>query len=336
MAKISFFELEPFEKKFFQTALKGHTLRFDAKPLTSRNAAKHADADAIIVFVMSSVDKKTLDKLPKLKFITTMSTGYNHIDIDETKKRGIRVSTVPKYGSNTVAEFAFALLLCLQRQLVSAIDRTRRGEFEFKGLLGNDLAGKTIGILGTGKIGIHMVQYALAFGMKVLAYDKFQNKQAAKKLGFTYTTVASICKRADIISLHLPLLPETEHILGPAEFKVMKKGMKIINTGRGPLIDTVALNKAVDKKIVASAALDVLEGEADFKKEARLCYTNCTPLSNAQLKMIIQDHKLVNRPEVLVTPHLAFYTEEAVQRILDTTLVNIKGHLNKRYKNTVK
>lgn len=332
--QISFFELEAWEKEIFSKSLKGHKLLFDPNPLTSRTAAKHKDSEVLVVFVFSRVTKQVMDKFPKLKFIATMSTGFDHIDLSEAKKRGIKVSNVPFYGQNTVAEHAFALLQALNRHIVEAVWRTRHQQFDYTGLMGSDLVGKTMGILGTGNIGQHMITYAKAFGMKVVAYDKYKSEELAEKMGFKYLSLKQLCKQADFISIHLPLVGETYHLLGKEEFKVMKPTVRVINTGRGPLIDTKALIAALNKKQIGGAALDVLELEDDLKKEAKLAssaYVNKKILSG-----LVKNHALLNKPNVIVTPHLAFYTREAVMRIMETTAKNIKGHLNKKYKNLVK
>jgi len=332
--QISLFNLEPFEKKFFQKKLKGHKLVFDSKPLSIRNASKHKDSEVAVVFILSKITDKVLDKMPKLKFITTMSTGYNHIDLKATSKRKISVSRVPVYGQNTVAEHTFALLQALNRHIVEAVHRTRNGDFNFKGLMGYDLEGKTLGVVGTGHIGEYVIRYAKAFGMKVIASDVRKNPDLAKKLKFKYVSLNELCKKSDIITLHLPLLPQTRHILGKEQFKNMKKDVLIINTSRGPLIDTRELVKALNNKKVAGAALDVLELESDIKKEARIAAK--LTIDQKRLLTLVENNDLLHRPNVIITPHLAFYTEEALYRILETTLKNIKAHLKGRHCNLVK
>lgn len=334
MANISFFELEPFEKEFFTQKLKGHKLVFNKNPLTTRNAKKFSETQVLVVFVFSKITKEVIDKLPKLKFIATMSTGFDHIDVEYAKSKGIKVSAVPFYGQNTVAEHAFGLMQTLNRHVVQAVQRTRNGTFDYTGLVGLDLEGKTLGILGTGKIGSYMIKYAKAFGMKVVAYDAFKNESKAKELGFKYVTLASLCKQSDFISLHLPLLDSTKHIIGKKQFDLMKKGVILVNTGRGPLIDTDALLVALNKKQLRGVALDVLEEENDFKQEAKLAHSVCCDAK--KLAVLIENHELLHRENVIVTPHLAFYTKEALQRIMNTTLQNIKGNFSKRFKNLVK
>ncbi|MBN1175555.1 hydroxyacid dehydrogenase [Candidatus Woesearchaeota archaeon] len=332
--QISFFELENWEKEIFQKALPKHKLLFDPKPLTARNALKHKDSEVLAIFVFSKITKQVLDKFSKLKYIATMSTGFDHIDLEEAKKRGIKVSNVPFYGQNTVAEHAFALLQALNRHIVEAVWRTRNQKFDYKGLMGSDLAGKTIGILGTGNIGQHMIRYANAFNMNVIAYDKFKSLALEKKLNFKYVSLKKLCTTADFISLHLPLVEGTCHIIGEKEFDVMKKSAMIINTGRGPLIDTKALIDALNKNKIGGAALDVLELEDDLRKEAKMASSSF--VNPNRLHGLVKNHALLHKPNVIVTPHLAFYTREAVTRIMDTSAQNIKGYINKKYKNLVK
>lgn len=319
--KISCFALESFEEEYLKKHLDGHELRFDQKPLSSENVKDHADADAIIVFVFSKVTRNVIENIPGLKLIATMSTGYDHIDMDAVKEKGITVTTVPAYGQNTVAEHAFGLLLALNRHLVEAVRRTRSCEFDFKGLMGQDLQGKMLGIIGCGHIGQHMIRYAKAFKMDVIVSDANPDENLAKELGFMYVSKEDLCKESDFISLHVPLVKGTYHLLGEKEFSLMKQGVQLINTGRGPLIDTSALINALDNGTVGGAALDVLEQEDDLKKESRLAYDK--HVDKDRMSMIVKNHELLHRPNVIITPHLAFYTKEALERILDTTVQNI-------------
>lgn len=330
---ISFFELEPFEREYYRKQLAKHSLTFDSRPLTSRRLTKHKDAEVLVVFIFSKIDRTVLEKLPKLKCICTMSTGYDHIDIQAARELGITVCSVPAYGQNTVAEHAFALLQTLNRNIIPAVERTRECNFDYRGLMGVDLEGKTLGVVGTGRIGQYMIRYAKGFGMQVIAYDKFKKQELAKNLGFRYVSLNQLCKKADFISLHLPLLESTHHLIGKEEFALMKPSAQLINTSRGPLVDTKALLQALDKKKIRGAALDVLELENDLKKESRLTTTLGTDA--ARMCTLVENHNLLNRDNVIVTPHLAFYTEEALQRIMDTTIKNIQGHKNKRYVNKV-
>jgi len=212
------------------------------------------------------------------------------------------------------------------------MSRTLEVNFVYRLLMLHDLECSIIGIMGTGHIGQYMIKYANAFGMKVIAYDKFPNKDLAKKLGFKYVTFKQVCQKADFITLHLPLTQETHHIFNDDAFNSMKKGVTIVNTGRGSLIDTAAFLKALNKKIIGAAALDVLELENDLRKETRI---SSLGQDKNRLKLLMENTNLIQRPNVIVTPHLAFYTKEAIERILKTTIANLKGHVSKRYKNKV-
>src|SRR3989344_9066992 len=182
--KIAFFELEPCEKEYFLKNLKSYKLQFIDKHLNEKNINQITDVDAIGIFIYSAVNRKILDKLPNLKLITTLSTGFDHIDLKECRKRKITVCNVPHYGENTVAEHTFALILNLTRKIHKAYDRTTRGDFTIEGLRGIDLQGKTMGVVGVGSIGQHVVRIAKGFEMNVIAFDKFENSKLAKKLSF--------------------------------------------------------------------------------------------------------------------------------------------------------
>src|SRR3989338_3010588 len=199
--------------------------------------------------------------MPKLKLIETMSTGYNHIDVKECKKRGIVVCNVPTYGENTVAEHTFALLLALSRKIHLSYDRTQKADFSAIGLKGFDLKGKTIGVVGCGHIGRHVVRIAKGFEMDVLVYERWQDLALAKELGFTYATLEELYSRSDIITFHVPLSKSTTHMFNNESLKLVKKGCTIINTARGEVIDTDALIRGLSKKIIGADGLDVLEGE---------------------------------------------------------------------------
>ncbi len=318
---ITFFNLDNHEETFVRKHLKGHRLSFEKEVATPRVAKKYSSAQAIGLFVMSKITKDVLDQLPSLKLIITLSTGYDHIDLEEVKKRGIRVYNVPLYGQRTVAEHTLALLFALNRRLIPGSLRTRKFNFDFRGLEGFDLYGKTIGVIGTGNIGQNVIRFVKAFGMKVLAYDAFPSDTLAKKLGFRYVRLSTLCKRSDFISLHLPLLPETKGIIGKKEFSLMKKDVQIINTSRGSLIDPVELLHALDNGAVRGAALDVLDHEHDLWNVSK----QFTSFSGdvQRLDSFVQNVSLLRHPNVIVTPHLGFYTDEAIERILQTSIDNI-------------
>jgi D-lactate dehydrogenase len=204
MAKITFFEIKPWEIKYLKSSLKNHSLRFFEEPINNKNLSKAKDSDIISVFIYSKVSKDTLRKLPSLKLITTRSTGFDHIDTKECKKRKIQVCNVPYYGENTVAEHTFALILSLSRNIHKSYVRTLKDNFSIEGLTGFDLKDKTIGIIGGGHIGLHVARMARAFGMHVRVNDLNKNNFLAEVINFKYVSFEELLKSSDIISLHIP------------------------------------------------------------------------------------------------------------------------------------
>ena len=275
-------------------------------------------------------------KIPKLKLIATRSTGFDHIDLEYCKKKSIAICNVPHYGENTVAEFTMALLLNITRKLNSAINRVKTGIFNFDGLRGFDLSGKTIGIIGFGNIGQKFAKICKGFEMKVIVYDINSKKlsRIGKKIGIEFVNLETIFKESDILSLHVPALPSTKHILNDKSFEKMKKGVVILNTSRGELIDTKALLKAIISKKVFGVGLDVLEEECIIKEELELFSKNSIDRF-CDTKLALEDHILINLPNVFVTPHNAFNTIDALERILNTTLENITFFKKGKLKNIV-
>lgn len=317
---IVWFDTKGWEKKPALALLKKHKITFIAQPLTKKSASKAKNADAIAVFVSSSVGKEVLDQLPKLKLIATRSTGFDNVDLEECKKRNIKVCNVPAYGDNTVAEYTFALLLSLIRKIPSTIQRIKMGHFDREGLQGLDLKGKKIGIIGLGKIGQNVAKIAHGFDMNIIAFDIHQDKDLAKRYDITYKPLDKIFKEADILTFHVPLNPHTVHLLNKESVKTLKKGCLVLNTSRGPVLDTDALLYGLRKKIIGGLAIDVLENEALLENPFALN-------EDAKgLKQIAEEHILTELDNVLVTPHNAFNTKEAVMRILNTTCENLNAY----------
>jgi D-lactate dehydrogenase len=334
LAKIAFFELENWEKDYFKNKLKGHSLKFIDKKLSVKNTDKVRDSDIIAVFIYSDVNKDVIGRLPKLKLITTMSTGFDHIDLEECKKKKVVVCNVPIYGENTVAEHTFALILAISRKVVDSVDKTRKGDFRLIGLRGFDLKGKTIGIVGCGNIGKHVARIAKGFEMNVLIFDIHKDPKLAKKIGFKYASMENLLKNSDIITLHVPENKYTHHMINSKTLKLFKKGAVLINTARGGLIDSSALIKALDNRTIKYAGLDVLEGECLIKEEKELLHPDLS--KTCDLRTVLQDHILLHKPNVYITPHNAFNSREALVRILDATIENIQGFLKKKVINLVK
>lgn len=228
------------------------------------------DSTVLSAFIKSKIDKNIIDSLPQLKLITTRSTGFDHIDTEYARAKGIVVSNVPTYGDNTVAEHTFALILSIARNLKKAHFRVSEGDFSIKDLIGFDLKGKTIGVVGTGHIGLRVIKMAAGFSMNALAFDPVHNNFLEEVLGFKYVNFETLLRESDIITLHAPYSKKTHHLINQDNIKWLKKGAILINTARGGLIDTLALTKALDEGIIAGAGLDVLEGEDIILEEKHL------------------------------------------------------------------
>ncbi len=332
--KIAFFEIEPWEQVIFKNAFKNHTLLFFDHEVTPAILSKIKDVDILCVFIYSHITQDILNHIPKLKLLCTLSTGYDHIDIAACAKRKITVCNVPFYGENTVAEHTFALILSLSRKIVDAVERTKKDDFSLKGLRGFDLKGKTLGVIGPGHIGQHVIRMAQGFEMNVIAYAPKQDAALAKKCNFRYAPLEKLLKTADIITIHCPLTPKTKHLNRMQNIKRVKKGAYLINTARGEIVDTQALLYALDRHLLAGAGLDVLEGECDIKEEKQMLHKKF--IAQCDLRLVLENHMILKKHNVLVTPHNAFNSTEALYRILDTTVENIQKYLKKKPINIIK
>ena len=323
--RIALFETKEWEPDYLRRVLRHHKLTFSPGPLSARTIGAAKGADAISVFIHSTVNTPALAALPKLKLVTTRSTGFDHIDLAACAKRGITVCNVPFYGENTVAEHAFALLLAIARRIPQAQQKTSRRDFSIDGLQGFDLAGKTLGVIGGGHIGIHAVSIGNGFGMQVLVFDIHPDPALAKKYKFVYASFSALLRRSDVITIHAPYNPLTHHLINRKNIGLIKKGAVLINTARGGIVDTAALLSALDKNI-AAAGLDVVEGEELILKKS---------LSQNEQRLMDLTTKLLRKKNVLFTPHIAFYTQEALQRITDTTVESIKAFAIGKPRNVV-
>jgi len=331
--KIVIFELEDWEREAFEQLRGEHEVELLSAPLTRETAADHGDADVVSTFIYSRLDRSVLERLPNLKLIATRSTGFDHIDLDHCAQNGVAVCNVPAYGDNTVAEHVFGLLLTLSHKLDQAIDRTRKGDFSPRGLQGFDLEGKTFGVIGTGNIGRHVIRIARGFGMEVLAHDIKPDEEAARELGFDYVGFDELLRRSDVISLHVPSTPQTRHLLSHEQFDQMKEGVVIVNTSRGDVINNQALIRGLAEGKVRGAGLDVLPEEPVIREEAELLRSVYE--RKHDLDALLADHVLIRLRSVVVTPHSAFNTREAVSRILGTTVANIESYLRGETQNVV-
>ena len=310
--KLAFFDTKSYDIPGFDRygIPAGVEIKYFEPNLNRDTVTLAAGFDAVCVFVNDTVDAVVVDKLYQLgvKAIVLRCAGFNNVDIKACEGK-LRVFRVPAYSPHAVAEHAMALLLTINRRTHKAYIRTRDFNFSLQGLAGFDLYGKTVGIVGTGKIGRVFADICKGFGMKILAYDKFPNPDA----GLDYVDLPELFAQADIISLHCPLTEETHHLINSDTIAMMKKGVTIINTSRGALVDTEALINGIKEKKVGAACLDVYEEEGDFFYEDFSGH-------------IVQDDKLVRliaMPNVIVTSHQAFLTSEALDNIAATTVNNL-------------
>jgi D-lactate dehydrogenase len=314
--RVTFFSAKAYDRTSFQAASGhfGHELVFLEPHLNSQTAALAAGSGAVCAFVNDRIDAAALDALAMagVRLVALRSAGFNNVDLRRAGELDICVARVPAYSPNAVAEHAVALILALDRKLPRAIARVRDGNFTLDGLMGFDLHGRTIGIIGTGKIGSIFARIMRGFGCRLLAVDQVPN-QECRVLGVEYVERDTLFADADIISLHCPLTPETRHIIDARAVSIMKPGVMIINTGRGALVDTRAVISGLKSGKVGYLGLDVYEEEEALFFEDRS-------------GQVIQDDvfmRLLSFPNVIVTAHQAFFTEEALRNIAETTLANI-------------
>ncbi len=332
--KITFLEIEDWEIPVLKNSLENHEVDFYSEHIDEKNVEVLKDTEILSVFIYSPLNKDLLEKMPKLKLIITRSMGYDHIDIDYCRSKGITVCNIPTYGANTVAEHTFALLFNISRNIHDSIERTRRGSFEVDGLRGFDLHGKTIGVIGTGHIGSEVIKIAHGIGMKVIAYTRHPSEELAKKLKVSFHNLNELLSISDVVTLHIPHSKETHHLINKRNVGKFKKGSVLINTARGGLIQTEAILYGLEKKIFKAVGLDVLEEECGIKEERELLTKK--HLDKCDLKTQLLDHILLEREEVFITPHNAFNSYEALDTILQITIENIKNFINRTPINTIR
>ncbi|MBV9726735.1 MAG: hydroxyacid dehydrogenase [Gammaproteobacteria bacterium] len=321
---IAMFETEEWERQASVRLEPHHRVRCVAEPLDSRNAAEFSDIEVASPFVNSRLDASVLAQFPRLKLVATRSTGYDHIDLHYCTAHGIVVSNVPDYGDSTVAEHVFALLLAVARNLVEAVERTRRGRFTQTGLRGFELRDRVIGVVGTGRIGLRVIEIAGGFGMNVLAFDLQPDEAAVARLNFTYTSLEKLLSDCDVITLHVPATSGTHHMISDREFSRMKRGAILINTARGNIVDVEAMVRALADGRLRAAGLDVLPHEPLIREEAAIFHHEAVRDAE-DFKALVANHVLLRFPNVIVTPHNAYNTDAALQRIITTTLANIEA-----------
>lgn len=321
--KIAFFDVDQYQRNLIREQFQGlpdYDTFFTEKQLDTKTVKEISDAEAIALFIRSSVTEEILDMLPELRIISTLSTGYDHIDLETCRKRDITVSNVPDYGDNTVAEYAFGLILALAKKFKPTFERAERGIFSRSGLSGSDLHGKTLGIIGTGKIGSNVVRMGWAFGMSVLGYDLKRNYELTEKYGLEYLELDELLRKSDVISLHVPYNSSTHHLLDEDSLRLVKPSALIVNTSRGKVIDTSAIAEALREGRLGGAALDTFEGEEVWLEEEFLRRDDLAAIS---LKQAMESFFILRSEKVILTPHNAFNTKEAMDRILVTGSENI-------------
>jgi D-lactate dehydrogenase len=397
--KLGFFEAEGWEKEILERELPDLEIYFTSERLAKDNVKNFQYLDILSIFISSEIDKEIIDSLPSLKLITTRSTGYDHIDYEYCRSKGILVCNVPEYGTKTVAEWTIGLMLTLIRKIYYAVDQIKENEsFDLKNLRGEELYEKTLGVIGTGRIGKEVIKLAKAFGMNILAYDTFPDENFAKEYNVTYTSLEELLKNSDVITIHVNLNPSTYHLINKENIKFIKSESYLINTSRGGIVETEALLYALKEGILKGVALDVLEEETEIKEELELLVkyvsspdkqsdtfnnlpgykpdillgsgpdtsgkhpgnssvNNPGNLSGKNPGKILsnssgthpgksdiketaftlwQNHILMKMPNVLITPHNAFNSKEAIERILMTTIENIKKFLEGNSINLIK
>lgn len=314
--KVAVFSTKSYDRKFLEAANADykHELVFFEPRLTADTAILATDFPAVCAFVNDQLDRKTLNTLAEqgTRLIALRSAGFNNVDLSAAAELGMTVVRVPAYSPYAVAEHTIGLIVTLNRKIHRAYNRVREGNFSLEGLLGFDLHERTVGIVGTGKIGAIVAQILKGFGCQLLTYDLYRNPEC-EALGAKYVELPELFAASDIITLHCPLTPETYHLIDDKALEQMKQGVMLINTSRGALIDTQAVTLALKSRKIAYLGLDVYEQESDLFFE---------DLSED----VIQDdvfQRLLTFPNVLITGHQAFFTENALKQIAQTTLSNI-------------
>ncbi len=316
--KITFFSTQPYDKIFFNSCNEsfGYELEYHKSGLELSNAMAVKDSEAVCIFVNDNCNAAVIEKLAAngVKLIVLRCAGFNNVDLAAAAKAGIRVVRVPAYSPEAVAEHAVALILTLNRKTHKAYNRVREQNFSLHGLLGFDLRGKTVGVIGTGNIGQAFCRIMLGFGCKILAFDLVANKDLEAD-GVEYTDISSILQQADIISLHCPLTDATRHLVNTDTLAMMKDGVMLINTSRGGLIDTRAAIAALKKGKLGYLGIDV------YEQEEKLFFRDLSE------DIILDDtiQRLMSFPNVIISAHQAFFTREALTQIANISLGNVKA-----------
>ena len=314
--KTAIFSIHSFDRPFFEKIKKSnHELVYFREQLSKETAHLAKDFEAIAIFTADTVNEELLNLLHSygVKYIALRSVGYDHVDIDKATELKIKVANVPEYSSFAIAEHTVAMILALNRKLIIADNRVKRHDFSLGGLTGFDLNNKTVGIIGTGKIGAVLAKILHGFGCKLLGYDKIEDSSLKSKYDLRYTTLDLLCKQSDIISLNLPLNIETKYMIDEQQISLMKNGVMLINTARGGIVNTQSVFKGLKSGKIGSFGMDVYENEKGV-------------FFFDHSHSILQDDTLAlltTFSNVLITAHQAFLTNEALEGIVSTTLQNL-------------
>ena len=339
--KMCFVEIEEGTEPFFEEAFAGHDISF-----VQRLDAVPEDTEVLSVFIGERLEASFLDAHPLIRLIATRSTGCDHIDLDACASRDVTVANVGNYGENTVAEHTFALVLALSRRLRDSEQAVRTGRFSRERLRGIDLRGKTLGVVGAGRVGLHVIRIGIGFGMHVIAYDEQPHPFYSELLDFHYVPFEQLMRESHVVTLHVPLNSATRHMINRETLALCRSGVLLINTARGELIDSGALIEALDSGQVAGVGLDVLEDERVFRggatqilgeKIAERVRSAAAPVARetsphrvTEFSKLVAHSRLLRRPEVVLTPHVAFNSHEAVERLSTLTVENIRSYIDGR------
>ena len=313
--KVAVYSTHPFDKPYLVSAAGKHELLFIDQELDENNTQLARSCNAVALFTSDHASAEVLEKLAQLsvKYIALRSVGYDHVDLKKAAELGLKVANVPAYSPYAVAEHAVTLLMALNRKLRLSEELIKKRDFRLDGLTGFDVHGKTVGIIGLGKIGEAFAQIMNGFGCKLLCFDPHPDHDLGRQLNIQFISFAELCTKSDIISIHCPLNKETRHLFNSHSFSLVKKGVFLINTARGPIIDTADLITALTNGTIGAAGLDVYE----FEKGLFFCdHRN----DNMQDPLF---NKLISMPNVLITGHQAFLTETALRNIAETTISNL-------------
>ncbi len=323
--KVYFFEIEDWERLYLEKKIQDKGLdvemKFFKEPLDETNVELYSDAEAISVFIYSKITREVIDKMPNLKYIVTRSTGYDHIDVEYAEKKGIIVANTPGYGNNTVAEYTFGLILALARKFKPMIERTSKGIFTRDGLTGIDLMGKTIGIIGLGHIGSYVARIAHGFGMEILGYDRHKRQELIDKYDVKYVGLEDLLRYSHVVTLHVPYNKSTHHLINKFNIKLMRLDAMLVNTSRGAVVEIEAIVEALrEGRLAGGVGLDTFEAEDVIIEEEFLKRDDIPAI---KLKKAMEAYYVLHAENVIVSPHNAYNTKDALYRILDITIENL-------------